>query len=382
MSNSHRDSRGSSRDSAFGQSMKKLLVHHEATGESFQVALYDGLDSTSILHSIAARSGIPFQAIYLTVSGDADNTIVPLSSALPDGMELVVHQRLQRAPPSEHFLDTQSVHSMADVVAAAAAATAANDGPGSPQPPLLQGSSSFPDSATLASTTGTGGGTAAASFNSERGGERPETAGGGGGLWSRQPLLARKHDSQDYLEMRPVAQNPVPSSVASGIAPGHSTQTSGLMRRVGRFMQSSQEAREQQVNLVNAMEKFSRLATDLANERTLLAWVRTGLAAIRTIFPFYAMVATDRVGAIGLVTAQVIMAFYVLVLAYTGHNRYSAIKTILAQREPPDHFGRVTVRFASLVLFVSGAVVAFGICTRQWVSSHPHNAPTVASAAP
>lgn len=45
-------------------------------------------------------------------------------------------------------------------------------------------------------------------------------------------------------------------------------------------------------NQLEGLERLSRLTTDLANERTLLAWMRTCLAAIRTLFSYLALSAT------------------------------------------------------------------------------------------
>merc|ERR1712194_252279 len=41
-------------------------------------------------------------------------------------------------------------------------------------------------------------------------------------------------------------------------------------------------------DIARSLDRFSRLGTDLANERTLLAWTRTSLATLRT--------ATDYIG--------------------------------------------------------------------------------------
>ena len=45
-------------------------------------------------------------------------------------------------------------------------------------------------------------------------------------------------------------------------------------------------------NQLEGLERLSRLTTDLANERTLLAWMRTCLAGIRTLFSYLAIGAT------------------------------------------------------------------------------------------
>eukprot|EP00434_Breviolum_minutum_P001262 symbB.v1.2.001107.t1/scaffold59.1/size365495/11 len=69
---------------------------------------------------------------------------------------------------------------------------------------------------------------------------------------------------------------------------------------------------QQTDQLVTAMERFNRLATDLANERTLLAWLRTAMAGIRTIFVFYAMDGVNKFWETSITASEVLMAVLVL----------------------------------------------------------------------
>eukprot|EP00439_Symbiodinium_sp_Y106_P060636 s2102_g9.t1 len=102
---------------------------------------------------------------------------------------------------------------------------------------------------------------------------------------------------------------------------------------------------QQTDEIVTAMERFNRLSTDLANERTLLAWIRTAMAGIRTIFVFYAIEGVSRFWEAGVSISEVLMALLVLILLFTGRARYYAIKDLILKRDPPASFGRVSLRY-------------------------------------
>ncbi|CAK9081130.1 unnamed protein product [Durusdinium trenchii] len=123
---------------------------------------------------------------------------------------------------------------------------------------------------------------------------------------------------------------------------------------------------QQTDQLVTAMERFNRLATDLANERTLLAWLRTAMAGIRTIFVFYAMDGINRFWETSITASEVLMALLVLVLLYTGQARYYAIKELILKRDPPPTFGRVSLRYTYLVLTLATFTTVMGVCLRRW----------------
>ena len=55
---------------------------------------------------------------------------------------------------------------------------------------------------------------------------------------------------------------------------------------------------------IEGLERLSRLTTDLANERTLLAWIRTCLASIRTLFAYLALSASTAAWEASITCAQ------------------------------------------------------------------------------
>ena len=123
-----------------------------------------------------------------------------------------------------------------------------------------------------------------------------------------------------------------------------------------KFGASSSSAK--QLSLISSMQRMSRLSTDLANERNLLAWGRTALAAARTALAFLALTGNNDFG-VGLVyTTSIGFGVIAVWMMLQGGMRYRQIKGILLLPEPPVHFDRLSnlpvhvVLIALLVLMV------------------------------
>ncbi|CAK0861200.1 unnamed protein product, partial [Prorocentrum cordatum] len=68
------------------------------------------------------------------------------------------------------------------------------------------------------------------------------------------------------------------------------------------------------------------ISVDLANERTLLAWCRTGLAVIRTVFSFATLQGLTK-GALAVdVLVTVVLAFASLAMLLVGWQRFGAVR--------------------------------------------------------
>uniref|UniRef100_A0A7S3WLC2 DUF202 domain-containing protein n=2 Tax=Emiliania huxleyi TaxID=2903 RepID=A0A7S3WLC2_EMIHU len=70
----------------------------------------------------------------------------------------------------------------------------------------------------------------------------------------------------------------------------------------------------------------------LANERTLLAWVRTVLAVVRSTFAFYALEGTPGLGESSLSGATYLMAASAIVSFGTGAVRYASVADLLREK--------------------------------------------------
>ena len=113
----------------------------------------------------------------------------------------------------------------------------------------------------------------------------------------------------------------------------------------------------QEEDFVSGMAKMSRLSTDLANERTLLAWVRTILAIMRTVF---ATLGLQGVGWLWVVVSYVaVVNMTVLMVLATGIGlwRYTKIAHIVNLKSIPQHFGRASITPLNVMVGVSVGTV-------------------------
>ena len=248
-----------------------LRVTVQRTGESFELAVYAGMEPAALSQAVASRAGCSGASEFYMTAGKA--AVLPLSASLPDGMELTLHH-------------------VADIGAP-------------PAPPLQVGPSE---------TT-------------------PNDSEAGGSV----PLLAR----------RPV------------VAPSADPAAIGMPKR----QESACTAVEKQLD---GLERLNRVSTDLANERTLLAWVRTGMAAIRTLFTYLALTGTTPGWHASVLATEIAMAALVLITAGTGVWRYFRLKAILGQKVPPRDFGRRTLRPFAVLVLATAMASAVGVSSQQW----------------
>ena len=103
-----------------------------------------------------------------------------------------------------------------------------------------------------------------------------------------QLLRKRRTSSAATPPEQTQVQNPV-SPEATG---GGGTRKSRWMPSFGR----PANADEEQSSEISKITRLNRLGTELANERTLLAWTRTSLATVRTVFSLFSFAGVTAAG--------------------------------------------------------------------------------------
>jgi uncharacterized membrane protein YidH (DUF202 family) len=264
------------------------------TLDSFDVAIYEGVEPHALSLAVAARA--QFDDFFLTATHNRDGAVVPLSGSLPDGSSLVLH----RAGPLVH-----------DAM---------------PSPPASPPPTSTSAAAPLLAINNT-------PFGQAGDAESPPT----------QPI------------------QPPPSP------PRRQSTFSSL----GFSWPQNRDVSEQ----LNGIERLNRLTTDLANERTLLAWTRTTLASIRTLFTYLALDGKSAAWKASITATEFSMATLVLAAATTGVWRFWRVKSIVHMKIPPAGFGRITIRPLAVLLLVTAFATSIGIFSQQWVHASPSHPP-------
>lgn len=279
--------------------------------DSCTLLLFEGGDSTALVFALNARFGLGGMPFHLTLPGS--RSVVPLTAALPGGLTLLLHAG---ATPG------------AVVLAAAAPVAAVTAAPVG----AAQAAASVPSFAS----------------SCPAGGREPVATD-----WSRS--VSGGHPA-------------VASQLGAG---GFAPETMELGQRgvsaasiVGEHAAAFSMARVQ--DAADSLDRFSRLSTDLANERTLLAWLRTAMACIRTALAFIGISAEGPWWMSTVHITRIAMVTAVLVATLSGVKRYSTIKEATYQPVPPQHFGRVSIHYFNFTLAASVVALAIGMYPAVW----------------
>lgn len=76
----------------------------------------------------------------------------------------------------------------------------------------------------------------------------------------------------------------------------------------------------------NDLPSAKEINTDLANERTVLAWIRTGLAVIRTVFSFATMKGLTKVSLAADVVVTIVLSISAVISLYVGWQRFAVVR--------------------------------------------------------
>lgn len=137
---------------------------------------------------------------------------------------------------------------------------------------------------------------------------------------------------------------------------------------ISQWLSKKEKTQQKEERFVDALTRLSRLTTDLANERTYLAWIRTALASARTVVSFLALDGVNQLGRVSARTCVISFAVLALLMMFQGTERYRKIKEILLTKDTPAGFSRLTTLPISLALLAVFALAVFVTSTDKWVN--------------
>lgn len=288
---------------------KTVIVYAPHINETFEVALFSGSSDQALHRSCATRARVaPFlqdgrDTFYFT-SGAATDAIVPLCEGLPDGVRLTMH------------------------VTAHSAAGNSSRPSGAPAPP-------------------------------------PPAASAPAAPPAAPPTQAEQEDAA-AKKLQAIQRGHM--SRKQGV-PLYDEATRYLRRTCGVCMPwvsngeqyekvKEHKADNEEDEVVRGMAKMSRLATDMANERTLLAWIRTVLAVMRTVFSTLGMAGVGATWVVVQRSAVGLMVFLMLASTFIGIYRYHKVARIVNLKTVPTYFGRASIVPLNVGVAISVTTVA------------------------
>jgi uncharacterized membrane protein YidH (DUF202 family) len=142
-----------------------------------------------------------------------------------------------------------------------------------------------------------------------------------------------------------------------------------LSNRGSMSYSSRSRVGKQVKGIVEPINRMSYLSTELANERTLLSWIRTALAMFRTVFSFYNF---EGINTFGDVTQRICLVLITLLAGATfwnGFVRYGVVfEKIFALDPLRTPLGRPSIKpYVGALFFVFVAVMVAVIYRGWWV---------------
>jgi len=352
---------------------KKLTVHIAEGGETFQLAMLQGVEPAALLDAARGRvgQGVTDTSVFFTTGPDPAGVVVPLSAALPDGAELTLHCR--PGPDDTALPSTQDGSKGGQQREQVASGSASRRGrSGGPTSRHQSGGAPVPREVSEVSVM-----TAGSEFDTQASGVSDSLLGTATSLVAPLPgdsttpllrsdsLLAEETRNAGSTEKTEVPNVTELNTRGRGEEPRRSRSGSAIRRVLSPFSRQKEEMDEEQKanrETVDAIQKFSRLGTDMGNERTLLAWIRTALAAVRTLFTYYPLIGTTPAWNWTVLSAEWAMAVLCILTTVLGHFRYVRAKEAIMMKDPPFDYQRMSIRWVFYVTMISMVLSAVGSC--------------------
>jgi len=323
-------------------SIKSLKVVHGL--DTCTLLLYDKTEHASLVHALTSRFQLGQLPFYLTHCGDDD--VVPLSSELPPGLTLFLHV-------DETALRERSKLTAQEVSCEMMLSSSTVE-------PVLSTRSFLDREDEHGSTKGI----AMRSIpNPEGVFEKTPTFEGCTPLLQERCSPGNLPASASVPHVGPRSSPTLATSKAE-VVPIEPQSSNASINEFN--MSTLSNAADDMNNVVQTIDRMSRISSELANERTLLAWIRTGLAAIRTVFAFLSVAAETEGWKYVFLFAEMAMMTVVLLGSMSGTIRYFRVRKAL-RMQCPQEFGRHSIMWFNSMVVISSVAIAAGIYSQNWI---------------
>lgn len=320
--------------------MRSLRVNGAPCGP-FDVVLVDGAEPAALSAAVAARAGLGLETggFYLATG---DGAVVPLTSSLPDALTTLTFHLVRPSfvPP----VGTADAGAPSAPARSPVAPPVTSSGASSASPPPSQPAAPPPAELTQPLLA-------------------PDSL--------TPPLLTPDSSTAPEPELAAAGKSPERDRRASSVADAPFVERRpSLWRRLSlqvaaeRGSDSARPAGGRTSEVLEGMERLNRLSTDLANERTLLAWIRTCLASMRTALALLA--ANEHAGSVPFYATQAGVTAFLLLASVTGGWRYHKIKAAVSTKVPPASFGRTSLRPINVLVAACAVTSAVGLVAQSF----------------
>lgn len=317
--------------------------------DSCKLMLFDGTDSAALVHALSSRFRLTQLAFHLTYPGD--DTVVPLTAALPGGTTLIVH-----VDGGPHDLISDNAEQEENIpVTPWSSETAAK---------LNSNFQSLLGSTALSRHD----------RDLERGCEIKKVGIPGAaapGLDNTAFVLNGHYsgvedDSPKFSSAREPLLQPIRAQSKEHILPcGTPIASPQVSPAVFSLVDSAMD--NAMADVYRVVDRFSRLSSELANERTLLAWIRTALAGIRGVFAFFSIPQIEGISNGMFYYCQLVMMAAVIFGGVSGTMRYNRVRNALRLVDPPqDGYGRLSIMWFNATVAFLTIAIAIGVLIRGW----------------
>jgi uncharacterized membrane protein YidH (DUF202 family) len=147
---------------------------------------------------------------------------------------------------------------------------------------------------------------------------------------------------------------------------------STFLGRVGSFFNYSSAPKVKNRSAADVMEDVSRLnslSSNLANDRTLMAYIRTALAVARTMVAFYALEGVTGYGEFISTWSPVAYAVLACLVLAIGGARFNRMKYLIYYKKTMQYTfltNNWTVVITCMVLLLLGAIAS---CASSWTKA-------------